>query len=169
MAFSAVTDAKEDGSFAVIDGTLRTLVRSDVDIYSHASEACLDDAGRVVLLGQPEEFVDAILSATWDSVRVIASDLNGESNEFGQVAYYDSLEDVRAGIAIGTPAPIGVSEASGPGPGERLAIWSNPTAGCIRFRVMAPESPLPPEGEVLDVAGRLVRRLCGADREDRAD
>jgi hypothetical protein len=108
ISFSAVRLPSESGIFALIGGTLHTLARAGVDIYNYSAETSMNDAGRVVFRGEPEEFVQGILAATVDSVWTIA-DNNGPYWEFGepainnagQVVFYASLRGYQRGIFTG--------------------------------------------------------------------
>lgn len=221
ISFSAVRLPSESGIFALLGGTLHTMARAGVDIYNYSAETSMNDAGRVVFRGEPEEFVQGILAATVDSVWTIADNngpywefgepainnagqvvfyaslrgyqrglftgpdpdqdviirsgdplfgstvnffqfANTGLNEQGQVAFNYSLDDGRSGIALATPEPVGVADqepSDGGGLRPPLRVWPNPTSGAARIVLTASNGPAPESAEILDVAGRLVRRL----------
>lgn len=109
VSFSAVKLPNLDGLYAILGGTPHSLAVSGVDCYSHAVESSLNDAGQVVFLGQPEEFVDAIMAATVDSVWTIVDDMEGEFREFaepainnaGLVVFYAQLSGYIDGLFSG--------------------------------------------------------------------
>lgn len=108
ISFSAVRLPSESGIFALLGGTLHALARAGVDIYNYSAETSMNDAGQVVFRGEPEEFVQAILTATVDSVWTIA-DNNGPYWEFGdpainnagQVVFYASVRGYQRGLFTG--------------------------------------------------------------------